>query len=79
MISFEEMTFVPLKEPPREDELAATECLMPVAVLMYTYVDPHTGKPKYIREQFTDPETGRDTTVWSRVTDALGFVQQTSQ
>lgn len=79
MMSLEEFTFAPLAEMPTEQDLAGTQRLMPVLVIMYTYVDTHTGKPKFIREQFRDPETGQDKIVWSRVTDSLAYVQQTKQ
>lgn len=75
MITSDEFVFVPLAEPPTDLELTEVQCIEPVTVIMRTWVDPHSGKPKYVSEQFADPDTGQDTVVWSRVTDSLSYVR----
>lgn len=70
-----EYTFVPLEEEPTEEELLGTNPLQPVTVIMTTFVDFHTGRPKFVREMFRDPDDGEDKVVWSRVTDSLAYVR----
>lgn len=73
-----EYVYVPLAEPPAAPDLADLMPIAPVTVVMRAWVDPHTGHPKYVSEQFTDPDSGRELTVWSRVTDSLSYVRGSS-
>ena len=69
------MTCQPIEGTPDVGEVFGLTELPPIAVTMVTYCDPRTGDAVWLKETYTDPDSGLLQTFWSRVTTSLAYVR----